>query len=58
VLCHSRYLIENGMVVEKWWLEGSGRRVSPHQAAWLLERMVPNGDGLFGDSQTWRVDNG
>jgi hypothetical protein len=55
VLCHTRFANDVGSISDRWWLERSGVPVRPDQANWLLERLVPNGDGLFGDSQTWRV---
>jgi hypothetical protein len=55
VLCHARFMGPNGGVVERWWLELSGTQVDPSQADWLLGFLEPSGDGLFGDSQTWRM---
>jgi hypothetical protein len=40
-----------------YWLEPSGRSVGTKSAAEAISRglLIPSGDGLFGDSQTFRA---
>ena len=53
-LCLRRFQSDTGEGVE-WWFEPSGKKAPPRTVERALGQgvIVPNHDGLFGDSQTF-----